>query len=122
MQPRGLYYMKRNEDERGQQTRPNYLVFVTFMGISGLSLMAGFTYRILSFKKANAMIFMQANSQNKTMHESGTHLAARALGIATVITTMSLGALALFVCYIIKPSDQNNFDGRTQSIFPSRCK
>ncbi|TNN12937.1 Protein Chibby isoform 2 [Schistosoma japonicum] len=68
------------------------------------------------------LYYSQANSQNKTMHESGTHLAARALGIATVITTMSLGALALFVCYIIKPSDQNNFDGRTQSIFPSRCK
>ncbi|CAH8444618.1 unnamed protein product [Schistosoma margrebowiei] len=84
--------------------------------------MAGFAYRISSFKKVNPLPFKQAINQDKTMHESGIHFAARALGVATIITTSSLGALSLFTWYIINPVDRNDFNERIRNVFPSRWK
>ncbi|CAH8441944.1 unnamed protein product [Schistosoma mattheei] len=64
----------------------------------------------------------QAINQDKTMHESGIHFAARALGVATIITTSSLGALFLCTWYIINPVDRNDFNERIRNVFPYRWK
>ncbi|CAH8443963.1 unnamed protein product [Schistosoma haematobium] len=114
--------MTEHEDKKSREIPPNYLVFGAFIGISGLSLMAGFTYRISSFKKVNPLPFMQAINQDKTTHESGIHFAARALGVATIITTSSLGALSLCTWYIINPVDRNDFNERIRNAFPYRWK
>ncbi|CAI2723229.1 unnamed protein product [Schistosoma spindalis] len=114
--------MTEQEDKKGRKIPPNYFVFGAFIGISGLSLMAGFTYRISSFKKINPLPSMKAINQDKNMPESGIHFAARALGVATIITTSSLGALSLFMWYIINPVDGNDFNERMRNIFPSRRK
>uniref|UniRef100_A0A3Q0KEC1 Transmembrane protein 242 n=2 Tax=Schistosoma mansoni TaxID=6183 RepID=A0A3Q0KEC1_SCHMA len=113
--------MTEHEDKKNRKI-PNYFVLGAFIGISGLSLMAGFTYRISSFKKINPLPFMQAINQDKNMQESGIHFAARALGVATIITTSSLGALSLFMWYIINPVDRNDFNERMRNVFPSRWK
>ncbi|CAH8438621.1 unnamed protein product [Schistosoma turkestanicum] len=114
--------MIEHEDKKFQKTRPNYLVFGTFIGISGLSLMAGFAYKILAFKKVNPQSFVQVFNQNKNTHESGIHFAARALGVATVITTTSLGALSLMIWYIMNPVDKNDFSERMRNLFPPKWR
>nr|CAH8828649.1 unnamed protein product [Trichobilharzia regenti] len=102
--------------------KPNYLVLASFAGFSGLSLMAGFAYRIISLKKVHALPITQAFSNNKGINETGVHLAFRALGVATAITTSSFGALSLLIWLIMKPKDKEDFNKCLRDFFPEKWR
>ncbi|CAH8485043.1 unnamed protein product [Heterobilharzia americana] len=116
------YTMTNNEKNTGVENQPSYLAIASFIGLSGLSLAAGFTYKILSVKKTHALSLAQAFHHNRDIHEPPIRFVTRAFGIATIITTSSLGAISLLIWYIMKPTGRVDFNQRMRNIFPSKWR